>query len=195
MLASCSGVYVYVAVTVSYTSKAVLLETVVPLSCIIACCGNLPFVVNAVAVIVMDSPAATINVLVCSTPLYVILPPDPVRVMVYSDGLNFISYAVPFTSVRPPPDLVTCTSNQVGAAFDGVGCAGYQGFVTHVLASNAIHQSNGGQVCWKFPLKVVVIFKTPFVEVSNVALPTTPFPETDEHISWFPANAREIMRA
>ena len=27
-------------------------------------------------------------------------------------SLNLTSYAVPFTSVRPP-DLVTCTSNQV----------------------------------------------------------------------------------
>lgn len=97
---------------------------------------------------------------------------------------NPISYAVPFTSVRPPPDLVTCTSNQVGAAFDGVGCAGYQGFVTHVLASNAIHQSNGGHVCCQSPLNVIVTFKTPFVDVSNVALVATPaFPETLELIS------------
>ena len=42
---------------------------------------------------------------------------------------NPISYAVPFTSVRAPPDLVTCTSNQVGAAFDGVGCAVFQNVV------------------------------------------------------------------
>lgn len=50
-----------------------------------------------------------------------------------SPSLNLTSYAVPFTSVRPP-DLVTCTSNQVGAAFDGVGCAVFQNVVcAHVV--------------------------------------------------------------
>lgn len=43
-------------------------------------------------------------------------------------SLNLTSYAVPFTSVRPP-DLVTCTSNQVGAAADGVGRAVFQNVV------------------------------------------------------------------
>lgn len=46
-----------------------------------------------------------------------------------SPSSNLTSYAVPFTSVRPPPDLVTCTSDQVGAAFDGVGCAVFQNVV------------------------------------------------------------------
>lgn len=45
-----------------------------------------------------------------------------------SPSLNLTSYAVPFTRVRPP-HLVTCTSNQVGAAFDGVGCAVFQNVV------------------------------------------------------------------
>lgn len=46
-----------------------------------------------------------------------------------SPSLNLTSYAVPSTSVRPPPDLVTCTSNQVSAAFDGVGRAVFQNVV------------------------------------------------------------------
>ena len=46
---------------------------------------------------------------------------------------NPTSNTVPSTRVRPP-GLVTCTSNQVGAAFDGVGCAVFQNVVcAHVV--------------------------------------------------------------
>ena len=51
------------------------------------------------------------------------------EMFIVTSSANLTSNAVPLIRVRPPPDLVTCTSNQVGAAFDGVGCAVFQNVV------------------------------------------------------------------
>ena len=44
-------------------------------------------------------------------------------------ALQILSHTPSHSPAFDPPDLVTCTSNQVGAAFDGVGCAVFQNVV------------------------------------------------------------------
>lgn len=51
---------------------------------------------------------------------------------------NLISYLVPFTSVRPPPDMEYSSIYEVGPAGDVVARAGDYGFMAHVFASKTM---------------------------------------------------------